>query len=436
VRDAQGNVMSVYEHKVDNTAQTLTYTQQEKHIYGSSRVGMDVAEKNMISTSVTVQSFYRESGKKQYELSNHLGNVLAVTTDKKIPVENSSLPGEIEFFIAELLMSTDYSPFGVNLMQRNYNSENFKYGYNSMERDDEIKGKGNSYTTEFRQNDTRLGRWLSLDPRMSGWESPYASMGNTPIWATDVRGDKFTKRGNIEVKKYKEELKQIRKNLKADIKNYHPGLSPRSKEELQERLNEVRQIRKELKELKKYPQLYDIRFDENLNAEGVTRFDPRTGIVEITIGQKPGSDWSNYKGTLAHELTHMYQFQSGRMSLTYRSEQTLKILPEDQRAVARQGGGELYDKLDEREAFYRDALIMNPHYDPSEPEAAFQDAYGSALLVSTPRDINTKEGSSTTGARLIQQMRSYNAGTYPDVEVIYGWEKYIERKNLPRVLGF
>jgi len=33
--------------------------------------------------------------------------------------------------------------------------------------DDEVKGGGNSYTTEFRQLDPRIGRWLSLDPLMS-----------------------------------------------------------------------------------------------------------------------------------------------------------------------------------------------------------------------------------------------------------------------------
>lgn len=58
-----------------------------------------------------------------------------------------------------------------------------------MEKDDEVKGSGNSYTTEFRQYDSRLGRWLSLDPKRTAWESPYASMGNNPLKYKDPLGD-------------------------------------------------------------------------------------------------------------------------------------------------------------------------------------------------------------------------------------------------------
>jgi RHS repeat-associated protein len=56
--------------------------------------------------------------------------------------------------------------------------------------DDEIKGEGNSYTTEFRQYDPRLGRWLSLDPLMAQfpWMSPYVGMDNNPVLLNDPMG--------------------------------------------------------------------------------------------------------------------------------------------------------------------------------------------------------------------------------------------------------
>src|SRR5690554_1271658 len=41
----------------------------------------------------------------------------------------------------------------------------YRYGFNSMERDDEIKGKGNSYDFGARMYDPRVGRWLSVDPK-------------------------------------------------------------------------------------------------------------------------------------------------------------------------------------------------------------------------------------------------------------------------------
>ncbi|MBA2746948.1 MAG: hypothetical protein H0U44_12045, partial [Flavisolibacter sp.] len=60
-----------------------------------------------------------------------------------------------------------------------------------MENDNEVKGEGNSYTTEYRAYDPRLGRWFSVDPKtqMQPWESPYAAMNNSPIWRNDPNGD-------------------------------------------------------------------------------------------------------------------------------------------------------------------------------------------------------------------------------------------------------
>src|SRR5690606_36422730 len=40
----------------------------------------------------------------------------------------------------------------------------YRYGFNGMEKDNEVKGKGNSYDFGARMYDSRLGRWLSIDP--------------------------------------------------------------------------------------------------------------------------------------------------------------------------------------------------------------------------------------------------------------------------------
>jgi RHS repeat-associated protein len=64
------------------------------------------------------------------------------------------------------------------------------YSFNGMERDDEVKGLGNSYTTEFRQYDPRVGRWLSVDPLMGKYPnmSPYVALNNNPIFFADPLG--------------------------------------------------------------------------------------------------------------------------------------------------------------------------------------------------------------------------------------------------------
>jgi len=77
------------------------------------------------------------------------------------------------------------------LMPERNGGGNYRYGYQGSEKDNEVKGEGNSYTTHFRQLDPRLGRWLTIDPKASSlpWQSPYCSMDNNPILLNDVLGD-------------------------------------------------------------------------------------------------------------------------------------------------------------------------------------------------------------------------------------------------------
>jgi RHS repeat-associated protein len=69
-------------------------------------------------------------------------------------------------------------------------NESHRYGFNGMEQDAEVKGEGNSYTTEFRQYDPRIGRWLSLDPLTASfpWQSPYVAFDNNPVLLKDPKG--------------------------------------------------------------------------------------------------------------------------------------------------------------------------------------------------------------------------------------------------------
>jgi RHS repeat-associated protein len=77
------------------------------------------------------------------------------------------------------------------MSNRSFSSPSYRYGFNGMEKDDEVKGQGNSYTTEFRFLDTRLGRWLSLDPKtkIKPFISVYVVMSNCPISKKDPKGD-------------------------------------------------------------------------------------------------------------------------------------------------------------------------------------------------------------------------------------------------------
>ncbi len=212
IRDAQGNAMSTYELKINdangNIANADNFYLSERNIYASSRVGMEQVEQIIASTETGNININEENetytdydvytqlqGDKRYELSNHLGNVLQVISDRKLTIDDNT-DGILDYYSPDVISQSDYYPFGMLLPNRHESPGNdYRYGYQGSEKDDEIKGISNSYTTHFRQLDPRVGRWLSIDPKMSPWESPYASMGNNPIMYNDPHGDTVNVKG-------------------------------------------------------------------------------------------------------------------------------------------------------------------------------------------------------------------------------------------------
>jgi RHS repeat-associated protein len=93
-------------------------------------------------------------------------------------------------FKAVVVATTDYYAFGMAMLDRQTNAGSYRFGYNGMEIDKEMSGNGNSYTTEFRQYDPRLGRWKSLDPLMAKYPmmSPYVAFNNNPVYFVDPLG--------------------------------------------------------------------------------------------------------------------------------------------------------------------------------------------------------------------------------------------------------
>jgi len=95
--------------------------------------------------------------------------------------------------MAKTTLHMDYYPGGSIMPGRSFNSNSYRFGYNAgSEKDDEIFGTtGSAYHTYFRELDTRINRWWGIDPKanLTPWESPYASMGNNPIWYNDPLGD-------------------------------------------------------------------------------------------------------------------------------------------------------------------------------------------------------------------------------------------------------
>ncbi|MCX6232781.1 MAG: RHS repeat-associated core domain-containing protein [Bacteroidetes bacterium] len=72
----------------------------------------------------------------------------------------------------------------------NFYSIAYRFGFNGKEKDNEVKGTGNSLDFGARIYDPRIGRWLSVDPLAKKFpeESPFLYAGNNPIFLTDPDG--------------------------------------------------------------------------------------------------------------------------------------------------------------------------------------------------------------------------------------------------------
>jgi RHS repeat-associated protein len=89
--------------------------------------------------------------------------------------------------------TSDYSGFGVQLDGRTSENEGYRYGFQGQERDDEVKGDGNSVNYKYRMHDPRIGRFFGIDPLTAKypWNSPYAFSENRVIDGIDLEGAEF-----------------------------------------------------------------------------------------------------------------------------------------------------------------------------------------------------------------------------------------------------
>jgi RHS repeat-associated protein len=184
IRDATGNVLAVYHY--DRKTSQLRWSEQ--HLYGSARLGMYLPEK--LLTSVSTDSKQREVGylgKQVFELSNHLGNVLATITDKKLQVSTNTT--STAYFEADVQTVQDYYAFGMQMPGRKL-SGGYRYGFNGKENDNEVKGEGNQQDYGMRIYDGRIGKFLSVDPLTKAFSmlSPYQFAANSPIENIDLDG--------------------------------------------------------------------------------------------------------------------------------------------------------------------------------------------------------------------------------------------------------
>jgi RHS repeat-associated protein len=161
-------------------------------MYGSSRLGSNYDTLELISPSPQQSSLFTHTlGNKQFELGNHLGNVLTTITDRKIAHDDNT-DGTIDYYTADISSSQDYYPFGMQMPGRSFSSSGvYRYSFNGKEKDDEWNGTiGGFQDYGMRMYDTRVCRFPLPDPLTKKYPelTPYQFASNTPIIAIDLDG--------------------------------------------------------------------------------------------------------------------------------------------------------------------------------------------------------------------------------------------------------
>lgn len=182
VRDEKGRILATYRRDLAIAPGPPPALEEHTLFDGASRIGLWSAPQ---ASAPSPQAFARVRGDKQYELANYLGNVEATIRDRKMPVVEN---GAITHYGAVPVNASGYYPFGMLMPGRTAQTQRYRFGYSGLERDDELKGAGNSYYTSARLFDPRVGRWLSPDPVDSASQSPFAGFGNNPARFSDASG--------------------------------------------------------------------------------------------------------------------------------------------------------------------------------------------------------------------------------------------------------
>ncbi len=244
VHDAQGNILAMYTDElaidtIGGISVTDGYRLTEHDIYGSSRIGVRQYMRNEavidptgglykleyqdVFPESTPMFAYHYTGQKQYELTDHLGNVLATVSDQRAgatytPIGGGSLtpdsPANIVTYRAIVNSAHDYYPFGMYMPGRSYvdttpkflqwfhqitdtiwDKDHYHYGYNGQMKDNEIAGWGNHYSALYWEYDPRIGRRWNQDPISYPWESTYSTFSDNPILYCDVDGDEPQNKG-------------------------------------------------------------------------------------------------------------------------------------------------------------------------------------------------------------------------------------------------
>jgi len=305
IRDAQGNTMGVYTRHNDSVSW------REQYIFGSSRLGLYRADTLVNKGLKLIEKLYE--GKRNYELTNHLGNVMAVINDRKA----DTTIGVNKGYNAVVISATDYYPFGMAIDSRSYTSSLYRYGFNGKELDKETGEEDYG----ARMYSIWGNRFLSIDPIASKYPelSPYQFASNRPIDGVDLNGLEYLskeesfyeiKNGNVFIKE--ETAKMIGMKIA-----YASGKDANGKDWIGTNLVigflDLKKIESPLSPNYSLAQSKESFYNNEFNLDGRFDYTPGTDAGQLRPKDMPGAR-SNYTKGILNPEGNYDQRQTNRQS--------------------------------------------------------------------------------------------------------------------------
>jgi RHS repeat-associated protein len=141
------------------------------------------------AVSYALETAKGDRGNKVFELSNHLGNVLATVSDKKLGRVLDSTSFVAAYYDAQVRSVQDYYAFGWTIPSRKFNTGSYRHGFNGKENDSDF-GEQLIQDYGFRIYNPSVGRFLSVDPLAPDYPelTIYQFASNSPISGIDLDG--------------------------------------------------------------------------------------------------------------------------------------------------------------------------------------------------------------------------------------------------------
>jgi hypothetical protein len=259
----------------------------------------------------------------------------------------------------------------------------YRFGFNTQQREDDIAGIGNHNTALFWEYDTRLGRRWNLDPKPQIFISDFVAFGNNPIVNVDIKGDKFKnaedkkiaseigKKFQSKVEKLTKQSNRLNDEMNAISLTEKSGdQSTWSKKNLEkynslgnemldvnDKINEISSAIEELATMGDdgVDQVFTFKSNGKYSYDLMAKFN-ESKEIEMSFGDD---------ATLVHELTHGFQLFQGTAGykIGYRSNN---------------------DRTDEIKAYQRQFI-----FDPSSfKDFLSQDKAGNIIMIQDFREIN------------------------------------------------